>query len=301
MTSLFTLPGQTPLNAGSTVPGGKLYFYQTGTTTPQNTYTTEALSVANANPVIADANGLFPAIYLDPTLPSYRATLKTAADVQIAQWDGVPSNQGVQQSTTLQSTNPFVMLYDTDGTVNQRKVRIRVAGNTFQVQQANDAESSFADILSFAGGVLTIGGVAAAAVISGNAVSTDTATGTFTATLTGMTATTSATFNYFRTGSIAVLCTTAALTGTSNSTSMTLTGIPSVVQPVVDCTVLCGRLCDNGNNNLLGEASVSAGTLTFGIVKNNAVANFSQTSTTAFTNAGTKGVSAGWYVIYPII
>jgi hypothetical protein len=281
--------------------GSKLTFSRTGTTTPQNTYTDAALTVASSNPVVADASGVFAPIYLDPTLPNYRVKYTTSADVLIYQTDDVPSNQGIQQSATLQSTDPFVMLYDTDGTVNSRKFRIRVSGNTFQMQAVNDAESTFVDVLSYTGGVITLGGIASAAVIDGNGVSTDTSTGTFTAALTGMSATTSATFNYYRTGTLGVLRTTSALTGTSNSTSMTLTGFPNVVQPVVGCTVLCGRLCDNGNNNLLGEASFSGGTLTFGISKSNAVANFNQTSTTGFTNSGTKGLSAGWYVIYPLI
>ena len=37
--------------------GGKLYTYLPGTTTPTNTYTTSAGTVANANPVVLDANG----------------------------------------------------------------------------------------------------------------------------------------------------------------------------------------------------------------------------------------------------
>jgi hypothetical protein len=44
---------------GTSTPlaGGKLYTYLPGTTTPTSTYTTSAGDVANANPVILDANG----------------------------------------------------------------------------------------------------------------------------------------------------------------------------------------------------------------------------------------------------
>lgn len=48
--------------------GDRLFFYEPGTTTPRNTYTTSALSVANSNPLVANSAGLFGAIYLDPAL-----------------------------------------------------------------------------------------------------------------------------------------------------------------------------------------------------------------------------------------
>jgi hypothetical protein len=68
----------------------KLYFYQTGTTTLQNTYSEASLSAVNANPVVADSNGLFPAIYLGdpPTFETYKAILKDSADVTV--WTADP-------------------------------------------------------------------------------------------------------------------------------------------------------------------------------------------------------------------
>lgn len=58
--------------------GDKLYFYTTGTLTPASVYTTSDLSVAHANPVVADATGAFAPIYLDPAV-TYRVIHKTAA------------------------------------------------------------------------------------------------------------------------------------------------------------------------------------------------------------------------------
>src|SRR5688572_33412036 len=68
----------------------KLYFYETGTSTPQNTYSDSALSVTNANPVVADSNGLFTAIYLGeaPDFEAYKAILKDSNDVTI--WTADP-------------------------------------------------------------------------------------------------------------------------------------------------------------------------------------------------------------------
>lgn len=75
MSSLFNLPFVT---SGA---GYKLYFYQTGTSTPQNTYQDAELTTPHANPVVADASGNFDPIFLDPSLPDYRVTLTNSADV----------------------------------------------------------------------------------------------------------------------------------------------------------------------------------------------------------------------------
>ncbi len=71
--SLFTLP-RALFTAGS-----KLFFYQTGSSTPQNTYQDIDLTTAHANPVVADSAGYFAPIYLDPSLPDYRVTLTDSA------------------------------------------------------------------------------------------------------------------------------------------------------------------------------------------------------------------------------
>jgi hypothetical protein len=66
--------------------GAKWYFYVSGTTTPASVYTTSGLTVAHANPVVANSGGSFAPIYLDPAV-SYRAVLKTAAGVGLANGD----------------------------------------------------------------------------------------------------------------------------------------------------------------------------------------------------------------------
>jgi hypothetical protein len=73
---------------GSPVSGAKAYFYLTGTDTLTDTYTSEALTTPNANPVIADSAGRFPSIYLDPTI-SYRLKVFDENDVLIADRDPI--------------------------------------------------------------------------------------------------------------------------------------------------------------------------------------------------------------------
>ena len=60
--------------------GAKLSFFDKGTSNAKTTFSDEALSVANTDPVIADADGLFTDIWLDV---SASATLKSSNDVVI--------------------------------------------------------------------------------------------------------------------------------------------------------------------------------------------------------------------------
>lgn len=64
-------------SAGAIDPGATLDWYVAGTTTRVDTYTTAAASVANANPVVADANGRFGQIWL--TNGTYKYVLKSSA------------------------------------------------------------------------------------------------------------------------------------------------------------------------------------------------------------------------------
>ncbi len=69
---------------GDPIAGAKLYFYTTGTSTLQNTYSQSDLAPANVNtnPVVANADGRFGPIYL-ATTADYKAILKDASDVTV--------------------------------------------------------------------------------------------------------------------------------------------------------------------------------------------------------------------------
>lgn len=102
MATLFQLPRTAPLYAGSSLASSKLYFFQSGTLTPITTYTTSALSVAHTHPVVADGEGVFPAIFLNPTVnATYRVQLKTLADVLKYDEDNL---QTAQESVDVQWT-----------------------------------------------------------------------------------------------------------------------------------------------------------------------------------------------------
>lgn len=103
MASRFVLPFQQTTGADSVVrAGAKLYFYQTGTTTPQNTYSDNGLTVPNANPVIADSSGTWGNIFLLGT-PAYKVVLTDANDVTISTAD--PVQQQTFGTMALQNAN----------------------------------------------------------------------------------------------------------------------------------------------------------------------------------------------------
>jgi hypothetical protein len=81
-------------NNGTPLSGGLVYFYSAGTSTPLDTYTTSALTVANANPVVLDSAGRA-TIYLSAN--AYKVILNTSGDALV--WD-----QDNVQSLTLQQS-----------------------------------------------------------------------------------------------------------------------------------------------------------------------------------------------------
>jgi hypothetical protein len=89
-------------------------------------------------------------------------------------------------------------------------------------------------------------------------------------------------------GKFVTLLVSSAITGTSNTTALTMTGLPTTVQPSNAAYVPC-NVTDNGNV-VFGAASVSGSVITFSCDQ--------PFSTTGFTNSGTKALPAGWTISY---
>lgn len=88
MTTRPTLPRWQFRDAtGAPMAGAKLYTFETGTTTPKPTFSDAGLTVANANPIIANADGYFGDVFLEAG--GYRFQLTTSADVQVWQADNI--------------------------------------------------------------------------------------------------------------------------------------------------------------------------------------------------------------------
>ena len=95
MSRIFQLPRQSPIVGGVVSPAAEANFYLTLTTTRTNTYTDAALTTPSANPVIADAAGVFATIYLDPDIV-YRLVLNDTAGALI--YDEDPIQDALSQA-----------------------------------------------------------------------------------------------------------------------------------------------------------------------------------------------------------
>jgi hypothetical protein len=288
MPSLFTLPSQLPLStSGAPMAACTLTFSVSGTSTPQNTYSDIALTAPHANPVIADSAGLFAPIYLDASLPNYRAVLKTVAGVTLKTWDNIPSNQNTAQQFRLKHTTPEIIFEETDAPSGDKKWRIRANGGELTIDLLSDDESTAENIatltrtglvpgsLNFAGQFLRVNGVLVATQESG----------TFECELSGMTTTVTGTIVWRRTGSKTTFTAPSQIAGTSNSANMVMTGFGAFL-PAASIGFQPTMVRDNGSA-VVGSALLTPTGMTFTASPTGA----------GFTTSGSKGIPAGWQCI----
>jgi hypothetical protein len=104
--------------------------------------------------------------------------------------------------------------------------------------------------------------------------------GSYTGTMTGLTTSPTATMNYTRIGRQVVID-IATITGTSNATTMTITGAPVGIRPTTTTKYAAARIQDAGLSSFGVVRMTTAGTLDFR----------SDSGGGAFTDSGTKGCS----------
>lgn len=98
MSLIFNMPWTQAFDgAGNTLAGAKLYFYEAGTSTPQDVYSDAELTTALSNPVVADGGGRFVPIYLADT--NYKVALYTAEDVLIWTADNIGGEEQTDDGT----------------------------------------------------------------------------------------------------------------------------------------------------------------------------------------------------------
>jgi hypothetical protein len=169
------------------------------------------------------------------------------------------------------------------GTYARSGIPLWISGSNATVYPESDQLQPFQSFTGMAA-FETIAGLNAQKTVA-TYDSTQTTAGT--CTLTGCTATVTGRVNFYRVGTMAYAFMYDALTGTSNSTAMTLTGIPTEFQPVNMGTSQLCIVTNNGVANLCGY-SVTGSTITFSLVTAvNAI------SATGFTASGTKGLGSG--------
>lgn len=88
--------------AGAIASSAKLYTYAAGTSTPKATYSDSALTIPNANPVIANSTGVFGNIFA--TTGDYALSMKTSADVTL--WTADPVVGDAASFTVTEVTGP---------------------------------------------------------------------------------------------------------------------------------------------------------------------------------------------------
>jgi hypothetical protein len=151
-------------NDGTPNAGGKLYFFSPGTSTPKTTYTTKALSVANAHPVILDAAGRASVYFsgdADVTVTdSADVTLYTQANVNPP---ATSISQNFTSETTLDSTHNGKWLTTTANIVLPTAISV---GTGWQVNLKNLATTSI--IVSRTGSGDTLNNAAASLTLPEN-------------------------------------------------------------------------------------------------------------------------------------
>jgi hypothetical protein len=129
-------------SAGDPLTGGKLYWYVAGTSTAATVYTDSSGATSHANPIVLDSRGE-PGnpIYLDSAV-SYKAVLKTSADVTIRTLDGItgiasPSEDTISEwvsfggAPTYVDADEFTLAGDQTSIFHvNRRVRLTLSGST---------------------------------------------------------------------------------------------------------------------------------------------------------------------------
>jgi hypothetical protein len=118
----FTLAPQLLNNSAEVLAGGKLYFYETQTTTLKATYSDSAESIQNTNPVVLDSSGRVPDIFFSG---SARVIIKTSNDVQLDDIDPIVNsfNNLGGSELTLDADLDTSITADTDDQID-----IKIAG-----------------------------------------------------------------------------------------------------------------------------------------------------------------------------
>lgn len=135
-----------PREGLSPYAGGKLYFYDPGTTSARNVYQDADLTSLHAQPVIANAAGVFPAIYL--RTGTYKVRLETSANVLVYEQDNVDS--GV-------SSGPGALPIASGGTDATNAIAARANLGAAAATDLTAAQSAVSVIQSQIAGSLTAG------------------------------------------------------------------------------------------------------------------------------------------------
>lgn len=110
-------------SSGASVPGAQLFFYAQGTTTLNDTYQDEALTLLNTNPVIADGSGRFPVIYGKSQVYTVKMTDEDGVTLDTSDWDATEPVSPTSATTTAEGIVELATTAEVDtGTDSTRAV-----------------------------------------------------------------------------------------------------------------------------------------------------------------------------------
>ena len=123
-------------------------------------------------------------------------------------------------------------------------------------------------------------------------------TGSFTGTLTGVSGTVTGTVNYTRVGNIVYINVPNPITGTSNAITMTLTGLPSAINPASAVGAASGYHATDNNIGKWATVIVGSNKFTFGLWV--VTGTYVGDDPNGWTSSGTKGIPSGsWVYMLP--
>lgn len=298
-------------DVGIVLAGGKINTYLAGTSTPANTWTDQTGTVLNSNPIVLSANGRMNSVQIwQAQGVALKILITDANNNQLGPvFDQIT---GINDPTALETiyANPAsgsgadlianaMRSYGLISDVRAANAPTLSGGQTLII--AIEGSSTLNDGL---GGLFYWSASSSATddginVIKPTSVSSAgrylrlkiSPFGTFTATLTGMSGTVTGTITYRVTLGFMVTL-QGSISGTSNATSMTLTGIPAFLIPATLGAAITCLLQDNGVTKGGWGTINTGGVITFGIGIDNNVSGF--------TNSGTKGLGSGFTFAYPL-
>lgn len=295
-------------NNGAPAVGYKLFTYQAGTSTKEDTFQTPAGS-ANTNPIILNYRGEAD-VWIPPNV-AYKYVFARPDDTDppsapIWTVDNLVSSQlitlyggvdtGVADAYVLTFDANFdayadgIVIYWIAGNSNTGPSTLNVNGLGI-VPIINQGGDPLTASQIIAGQVITTMYVGGNFLLISSGIAASVSAGTFTPSWSGFSAAPTGNMAWQITGRIVTL-EWLGTTGTSNANLMTIGNLPINLRPTTKSLIgmSAAVMIDNGSNKLGSVGHGSLGTVQF---------NLGATpSGTGFTTSGTKGLDTGWTWTY---
>ncbi len=297
-------------NSGKPAVGYKLFTYEAGTSTKADTYPSADSVLPNDNPIILDYRGEAN-IWIPPNV-AYKFVFSPPNDTDpptAPVWtvDDIIESQLLTLYAGVDTgiANAYIVNFESNFTALTDGIVLYFLASNQNTGSSTLDVNGFgpAPILTANGFALTAGQIASNQMTGviyrgGNwyLITTSVLAGSFTATLTGMTIATTGLVAYRIFGGVCALSCPLGIQGVSNSTIMSMTGLPAQCTPfATNRSVLCPAI-DNNVNVYAGAIVTSSSAIAFAPLETSGT----KIASGSFVNSGPKGIPAGWNITYPL-